>query len=70
MTTLQDVTVALASFKDETLAKQWLNDDVVKMRIATHYDSWMADVDDHKCPLTLIEYIEVCIDEPQTIGLY
>jgi hypothetical protein len=70
MTTLQQVTEALASMTDEELAQQWLHNDLIKMRIATHYDAWMDDIDDHKLPLTLIEYIETCIDEPRKLGLY
>jgi hypothetical protein len=70
MTTLQEVTTALANMTDEELAQQWLHNDIIKMRIATHYDSWMDDIDDHKLHLTLIEYIEVCLDEPRTIGIY
>lgn len=70
MTTLQEVTTALASMKDEELAQQWLHNDVVKMKIAICYDDWMSDVDDHKLPLSLIEYIEVCLDEPAHIGIH
>ena len=64
MTTLKEVENALSELIEEKLAVIWLKNDIVKMKLATGYDDWMDDIDDHHCPLTLKEYIETCINTP------
>lgn len=68
MTTLKEVELALLHFINSELAKEWVKNDIVKMKIASGYDDWMNDVNDHHCPLTLEEYIETCLDNPSYIG--
>lgn len=70
MTTTQEVSDVLESMKESELAQQWLHNDIVKMRIAIHYDDWITDLDDHKLNLSLTEYIETCLDNPNLIGIY
>lgn len=67
MTTIQKVTEVLTAMSDNDLAREWLNNDIIKKKIANAYDAWMSDAHDHKLPLTLEEYIETCLDEPEKI---
>lgn len=70
MTTVEEVAEVLASMKDNNLVRQWLHNDIVKMKIAMSYDAWLDDIDDHKLHLTLKEHIETCLDEPGYIGIH
>lgn len=67
MTTIKEVEKALSIFENP-LAKQWLNNDVVKKMIAKSYDDWMADVWDHHFPISLEQHIETCLDMPESLG--
>lgn len=64
MTTINEVETILLELKENKIACSWIANDIIKMKLAMGYDDWMDDVDDHKCPLTLKEYIESCIDTP------
>jgi len=70
LTTVEEVAEVLASMKDNNLVRQWLHNDIVKMKIAMSYDAWLDDIDDHKLHLTLKEHIETCLDEPGYIGIH
>lgn len=67
MTTLKEVERALSELIDEDLAKKWINNDIVKKKLATGYDAWIDDIKDHQCYLTLKEYIKTCIGTPEYI---
>lgn len=68
MTTLKEVEKALSEIKENKLASNWVANDIIKMKLAMGYDAWINDINDHQCILTLIEYIETCIDNPKYIG--
>ncbi|WP_059049041.1 hypothetical protein [Paenibacillus senegalimassiliensis] len=66
MTTLKEVEAALHQLTTQgnETAKRWINNDIMKMKLAMSYDAWMEDIEDHQYPMTLPEYIESCIEGP------
>lgn len=65
MTTIKDVEKALLTMNTHELARKWIHNDIIKMKIAQGYDAWINDIHDHKLFLTLIEYIETRLDTPE-----
>jgi hypothetical protein len=63
VTGLKDVELVLRNL-DTPLAKEWLHNDIVKMKLAVSYDDWMNDSWDHGHECTLREHIIDMINLP------
>lgn len=62
MTTIKEVEKALLELSEHKVAKEWYHNDIIKIKLAKHYDDWISDINDHHFFMTLVEHIETCID--------
>ncbi len=68
VTSLKDVEKEL-NFIDCSLAEEWKNNNIVKMKLAMSYDAWMNDVWDHGHECTLREHIIYMINSEDIISM-
>jgi hypothetical protein len=62
LTNSNDVTIALKLINNfypdvSPLMLEWINNDIVKKKLAQSYDDWMHDLSDHGVNLSLSEHI-------------
>lgn len=73
MTNSNDVTIALKMINNcypdvSPLMIEWINNDIVKKKLAQSYDAWMHDIYDHGVSLTLSEHIINYINNYYELG--
>lgn len=69
MTTIEEIEIELKKFVDiHPLAKEWLHNDIFKIKIATSYDDWIEDHEDQQDAFGTLEgHVEFCLIHPTII---
>lgn len=70
MTTINDVGFELSKFIGQHhLAKEWLNNDIIKMKIVMSYEAWIIDhIDQPEMQIPLEGHVEYCLIHPELLG--